>query len=225
MKSLHKIIVMALAVMTVIAAGIGLLQRRTYTDISRNQNPTETMQVAMWLDEISPDHMEFLKENLPDSPIILRVKGTGKIAYHYFQNLQQATIQEVYKGSDLSVGEDIYLANGSRCYLFSKNQANCGFVNDCQAGQDYLVFLQEKILTPQKEAYPVYTVMPYVIEPIFNYSDIQNKVVSVSLDQILVPYAEVADNEFFAGSESGLAHWLALKRQMLQLYPAGDKLP
>lgn len=211
--------VIFLSIITLIAAIIGCIFRFSYTDITADGEPMLSMSVAMWLDEINPDHMNFLEEQLPDSSYILRVQGTGEIEYKFHQNLQHVKVIAVYKGADLKPNADIYITIGSDYFILDEMQANCGFVNHCQAGREYLVFLNERILTPQREPYPVFAFEGYIIEPMFCYDDIENTVIPVNIDHIIAPYAKVKANEFFVGDQASLEHWLELKDHLLSLYP------
>ena len=163
-----------------------------------------------------------MAQELPASPIILRVSPTDEIEHHFGRSVQRVTVSQVFAGEELAVGDEFYLTC-VRWSVFVRSDGQAierGFVNILREGSDYLVFL----LTDSGMAnrgLPLYFLnIDQFIAPVFCYEDIANTFVTPAGRTTYVPYTQVKDNEFFAASQAGLDAWSALKQEMLRKYPA-----
>lgn len=214
-NKLCSILVVVALFITII---IGIIYRQSYTNITAQPNPLENFSVALWDVNIGPPNlMDILRDELPESQFIIRAKSLGQIDYVYKAKKQLVEVLEVYKGDELEVGDVIWVVAGGPLF-FEVMTANMGFVNVMEANQEYLIFLEEKIETMNKNEV-VYGVPGFIISPIFSYNDYDHEILSVSEDNRYVPYKEVKDNEFFVSSEEALQALMNLKHDLLQLYP------
>ena len=133
-------------------------------------------------------------------------------------------IDEIYKGTDLSVGETIHI-------IFNRWRLNTtvepgsverGFVNVLKENEEYLIFLSEKVEPLYEENAPIYRLVEEgVIAPIFSYEEHENIIAELGEYEYstYVRYEKVKDNEFFAVTEAGMETMLSLKEKMLEQYP------
>lgn len=213
----NKICSILVAAALFIAIIIGIIYRQSYTNITAQPNPLENFSVALWDVNIGPpDFIDLLRDELPESNFIIRVKSLGQIEYLFKAKKQLVEVLEVYKGDEIEVGDVIWVAGGP--LFFDGMTANMGFVNVMEPNQEYLIFLEEKLETMNKKEV-VYGVPGFIISPIFSYNDYDHEILSVSEGNRYVPYKEVKNNEFFVSSEEALQALMNLKHDLLQLYP------
>lgn len=213
----NKICSILVAAALFIAIIIGIIYRQSYTNITAQPNPLENFSVALWDVNIGPpDFIDLLRDELPESNFIIRVKSLGQIEYLFKAKKQLVEVLEVYKGDEIEVGDVIWVAGGP--LFFDGMTANMGFVNVMEPNQEYLIFLEEKLESMNKKEV-VYGVPGFIISPIFSYNDYDHEILSVSEGNRYVPYKEVKNNEFFVSSEEALQALMNLKHDLLQLYP------
>lgn len=213
----NKICSILVAAALFIAIIIGIIYRQSYTNITAQPNPLENFSVALWDVNIGPpDFIDLLRDELPESNFIIRVKSLGQIEYLFKAKKQLVEVLEVYKGDEIEVGDVIWVAGGP--LFFDGMTANMGFVNVMEPNQEYLIFLEEKLESMNKKEV-VYGVPGFIISPIFSYNDYDHELLSVSEGNRYVPYKEVKNNEFFVSSEEALQALMNLKHDLLQLYP------
>lgn len=214
----NKICSILVAAALFIAIIIGIIYRQSYTNITAQPNPLENFSVALWDVNIGPPNfMDILRDELPESQFIIRAKSLGQIEYRFKIKKQLVEVLEVYKGDELKAGDVIWVTSLGSRFFFQDMTANMGFVNVMEPNQEYLIFLEEKLESMNKNEV-VYGVPGFIISPIFSYNDYDHKIISVS-DGVSVPYKEVKDNEFFVSSEEALQALMNLKHDLLQLYP------
>ena len=215
----NKISSIIVVVSLFIAITIGIIFRQTYTNITAQPNPLENFSVALFDTDMGPENlMDIMRDELPDSNMIIRAKSFGEIDFRFKRNNQLIEVLEVYKGDELEVGDEIWVTASSWGLFFDDMTANLTFVNVMKPDQEYLIFLDEKVETMDDEEV-VYSIPSFIIPPIFSYSDHDNKILNVSENNRYVPYKEVKDNEFFVSSKEALEGILSLKDEMLELYP------
>lgn len=217
---MRRAVLLVIAVSILCLAGFGLYHRSSHTDYTADEDRMLEMTVPAWLDEINPQHMEFLSRSLPDSPIILKVEGSDDVIHEYYQNIQRVKVLQVYRGDDLQQGEDIFIAYGMDQYDFNEERHHTGFVNYCKPEREYLVFLERRIEGVQKHIDPLYEIVSFIIAPVFAYEPVEHVIVpGVSMDEYYVPFREVRENDFFAGDQEALKNWLALNEALTAKYP------
>jgi hypothetical protein len=178
------------------------------------------MSVPAWLDDINPEHMSSLRKLLPDSSIIIKIEATGEIIHEYYQNIQRVKVLKVYKGEDIYEGNEIFIVQGMDQYDFNEMCHHTGFVNHCKSGQEYLVFIENRIDGVQKRIDPLYQVASFLITPIFSYTPVNHVIVDgVTIDDYYVSYKDIKNNHFFAGDQQALDNWLNLNELMTSKYP------
>ena len=198
----------------------GISKRQTYTDLRNEENYLEQMQVAELPENLVSAQCERMAQELPNAPLILRVKVLEDVEYLFSTSRQKIRVQEIYAGDDLNIGDEIYLT--SRCLLSVNNElktVECGFVNIPKVGFEYLIFAEERV-DALNEPIPVYRLCgDYSIAPIFCYEDFPHIITPTNGETKYVPYTVVQDNEFFAETENGFQIWNELKNRILTVYP------
>ena len=84
-------------------------------------------------------------------------------------------------------------------------------------GDEYMIFIDEKIETEIYEDV-IYQIGGFAITPVFNYKNVENKVIETTLDEPFVKYGEVRDNEFFCSNEETLAALKKFKYEMMSQF-------
>lgn len=207
----------------ILAAGaFGIANRKTYTDITKENNYQEQLQVAEIPGELAVSSCLEMEKTLPELPVILRVRFLGEVEYLFGTSRQKVCVQEVYAGDLIQKGDVVYVTAGWN--VIAENGtviAELGFVNLPKTDSDYLIFISDKLESLDKSL-PVYKIYDEtLINPIFRYGDVENSIVSVGEENTYVPYIEVRDNEFFTTSKDGIQAWKVLKGKMLKTYPIG----
>ncbi len=211
-----------LTMCAILAAAIyGHSKRKTYTDLSGAADYLDQLQVAELPEQFAVGSCEELSKVLPDSPIILRVAAVGDIEHLFMASRQLVSVKEVYAGSGMLAGQDIYLiSNHWRLSLdHNPDSIERGFVNIMKIGAEYLVFIVRRV-EGLCEPVPIYELYDdSFIAPIFCYEELDNEIIKTEGQTTYVPYYMVKNNEFFAETEQGLRAWEKLKSEMLARYP------
>ena len=152
-------------------ACFGISRRKSYTDIRNEENYLNQMQVAELPEKFVLEDCERLVQILPNVPFILRVQVLGDVEFLYGDSRQKVRVQEVYAGSNLIVGDEIYLTG--RCALSISSEPKsieCDFINIPRAGYEYLVFVEEQVDAPnESDLYALFG--DSYIAPLFCYED------------------------------------------------------
>lgn len=222
----RKLIATLAAFVIIAAGGFGAVEKRTYTNLNADKSPETLMQfrVAEIPEELALNTVERMKTELDDSAYIVRVKAQGIYEALFYVNRQAVQVQEVYHGVELLPGDEIWIASERWSFSFDDQDgrtANTGFINALNEGEEYLVFLSEKIEPLQKEERAVYRMNEaFLMVPVFSYTEHDNKIVPVFGETTYVDYADVADNEFFTTTEAGMNAILEFKQDLLERYPS-----
>lgn len=203
------------------AMAFGIAKKQTYTDLTKQENYLEQLQVAELTENIAERQCFVMQQSLPNAPIILRIKATGEIEHLFQVDRQKAVIQKVYAGNGLEEEQEIYVFSDHWQLVLDENTDSLerGFVNIMETGTEYLIFAEELVEGERTDILSVKLYDDFYIAPVFCYKDCQNVVMPVMGDTVYVSYKDVADNEFFVASEEALQMVENLKEQMLQLYP------
>ena len=218
---LKKIIAVVTILTLIGVTGFGMYVKKEYTDLSNEDGYLDKLYVAELTYDLASEECDLLKNELPLSNLIIRVKVTGDLEHLFKADRQKAEICEIYKGEDLKIGEEIYLIsdNWSLVTTYEPMSLQRGFVNILNTGSEYLVFC-DRIVIEAPEKIPVAMICEdYFFTPVFSYDDHTNIIVPVSEDSTYVSYEFVRDNEFFAASQEALECMLELKSELLSLYP------
>ena len=213
--------VIAIAVLA--AAVWGISAKGSYTDWSSEENYLDSFDVAEMLETTCSRSCESMRDYLDDSPIIAQVTCTGDVEHLFYASQQPVTVSKVFKGGELSEGDEIYLTSSSWCLLVENNfhAIERGYVNIMKSGPEYLVFVTEQV--GESNDVPVYSLNSVsIVAPVFCYEDVQNVIIPVPIENTYVPYKEVQNNEFFVTSQESLDMILALKNEFVQKYPMSE---
>lgn len=222
-KHFIKIYCCVIAVAVMAAAAWGISAKESYTDWPSEENYLDSFDVAEMLETTCARSCESMRENLDDSPIIAQVTCTGDVEHLFYASQQPVTVSKVFKGENLSEGDEIYLTSSSWCLLVENNfhAIERGYVNIMKSGAEYLVFVTEQV--GESNDVPVYSLNSVsIVAPVFCYEDIQNVIIPVPIENTYVPYKEVQNNEFFVTSQESLDMILALKNEFVQKYPMSE---
>lgn len=203
------------------AALFGMIKRRTYTNLQEQENYLEQLQVAELPEEIAENTCTLMRQSLPEANIILRVKVTGEIEHLFGVDRQKVCIQEVYTGSELEEGTEIYLI--SRHWKLAltgdPHSLERGFVNILSVGSEYLVFAQQ-VVESLEEGIPIVKLYDdFYLTPVFCYENRINVIFPTTGETTYVPYGKVKNNEFFIESERALQILETFKEELLAMYP------
>lgn len=212
-------------VILIISVSIGLYTRSTYTDYNTDENAMSNFAVAISREEVFGNQLDFIKETADDENIILAVKCEDTYTYRFGCTTQKVSVEKVFKGDDVNVGDTFHLAKYNSLISRSKDgnyngkkYINMGYVNEMIVGKTYLVFLDRKI---EKEGYDTVYINSdkFIVSPIFCYDDIDNVPVELKEDDSnYVFYDEVKDNEFFIDSEKSNMKIKELKKELFLKY-------
>lgn len=136
---------------------LGICNRRCYTDYRNNSKLMDTLYVAALPEDLTLLHCNLLAENLNNVPYILQVTISNETEHLFNISQQQVRVDEVYNGEGISGGEDIIIFSDHWNLSLTNEPYSLerGFINQLKVGEKYLVFLSEKIETPQ-QSFPVY---------------------------------------------------------------------
>jgi hypothetical protein len=220
----RKLLLFLTAGIFLAAMALGIVKKQTYTDLTKQENYLSQIQVAELPESIAENECAVMCKSLPDSSIILRVKVIGDIEHMFQVDRQKAVIQEVYAGTGLKQGDEIYIFSENWQLVLDGNPDSIqrGFVNIMEVGTEYLVFAENICEDWGTDTLSVQLYDEFYIAPVFCYEEHQNVIIPTSGDSTYVPYKEVMDNEFFVTSEETLQVMNALKNQMLSLYPRDE---
>lgn len=217
-----KVYVLIISLIILASAFYGITKRHTYTDFSKNHSYLDDFAVAQLPERVALAQYEEIETMLSQAPIILKVNAVGPIENLFRISQQEVRIQEVYRGENVNVGEEIYLISESwELNLYGNpNSIERGFVNILNEGEEYLVFIAEQVIPLEESTIPVYRLMENsVIAPVFSYKEHENIIWEVDEYSTYVPYKEVRENEFFAVTDKTMDMMLNLKEKMIALYP------
>lgn len=201
------------------AMTIGLLGRKTFTDVCKEEDYISHLYVAELPEDIVETVVEELEEQLEKAPYILIVTPTKEMDYFFHSGCQEVLVQKVKKGPMELTDRIISLSFRSWSIVKYDKQITmqCGFVNRMQDGVSYLVFLEEPYeAANRKEIYPFCA--DNFLATMFRTDNAENVVCQTDAFTTYVPYQEVCNNEFFVTTEKGLDMLLGFKQKMLERY-------
>lgn len=201
-------------VIIIIELIIGVICRTTFT----NYNDLKYYNVALIEEEFLQDIQENLDEQYEKSKYIVKVKCISDVTFSFLRTYQLVEIEKVFKGSELTKGEQINVSTYSSRIYFDDMSVNMGFVNAMNKGEEYLVFLSE-VKKSEEYATQIYLTPETIVTPIFAYDNHQNAIVPAKYeDYLIVNYTDVENNEFFATSEEGVSILNDVKQRLIRKY-------
>lgn len=119
----------------------GIFEKRTYTNIAEDKSYLDELYVAQLPENICLEETENLSVNLPQVPVIIRVSVLGDVEHIGGTSRQLVKVEDVYKGTEPAVGQDIYLtcSRWSLSLYSEPYSIERGFVNIMEVGGEYLV--------------------------------------------------------------------------------------
>ena len=169
-----RIITVAVLVVFLAAGVFGVIKRQTYTDTASENNYMDRLNVALLPEKNVISCCNALAEELPNVPIILKVKCMDEMEYVFGAGQQKVHVEEIFKGSEL-VGEEelyVYSERWGLSLTVAPVSAELGFVNVMEPGEEYLVFLSgKKVRIPGKDTRGYEMFSDMLLLPVFLYGD------------------------------------------------------
>ena len=156
----------------------GIFEKRTYTNIAEDKSYLDELYVAQLPENICLEETENLSVNLPQVPVIIRVSVLGDVEHIGGTSRQLVKVEDVYKGTEPAVGQDLYLpcSRWSLSLYSEPYSIERGFVNIMEVGGEYLVFIENQV-DGLGEKIPVYQVyVENAFTPIFSYQKHENNI-------------------------------------------------
>lgn len=201
-------------------ACFGVVKRGTYTDITRDNTYLDEIHVAQIPEELCVSECERLAEELPSVSEVVRVTPLKGVEHLAGTSRQLVRVDEVYQGTALEEGEEIYVTFYRWSLSLSDEPFSIerGFVNVMDTEEAYLLFLEGQAdgLGEQTPVYRLYG--ESVIAPVFSYKEHDDRSADMVLGSTYVLYGQVRENEFFGVSQAALDALAELKRKMLERY-------
>lgn len=198
----------------------GIFEKRTYTNIAEDKSYLDELYVAQLPENICLEETENLSVNLPQVPVIIRVSVLEDVEHIGGTSRQLVKVEDVYKGTEPAVGQDIYLtcSRWSLSLYSEPYSIERGFVNIMEVGEEYLVFIENQA-DGLGEKIPVYQVyVENAFTPIFSYQEHENNICETGGESTYVKYNQVCENEFFATTQKGMDALVGLKKEMIEKY-------
>lgn len=209
-----------------VTVGFGVFGRMFYqshTDVTSEPGYLDNFSVAEMTEDVSEISGVEMKQSLPEAPVILRVTALAEPEPEFNLYLYPFRIEQVYKGENLEVGDEIRVGRFSRGLIVEREGGRyleAGFVNVPKQGKEYLVFLSDYIVKDGSRLVGFFQEGEAIAPlPMFCYEDIPNTQVEVTGFSTYVSYRDVKDSEFFGTTPKSAAYWEQLKAEMLQKYP------
>ena len=140
---MRKRIVCIVTICVILACMVlGIVKRRSYTNITAEENYMNKLQVALLPEQIAITACEELQEILPSAPIVMQVKTVGELENVFYTSRQRVKIEKIYSGKDIKE-EEIYVYSDHWKISLSAEPESMerGFVNVMEVGKKYLIFL------------------------------------------------------------------------------------
>lgn len=162
---------------------------------------------------------------LEESGYIAAVRCEERSYFRYSCTTQKVVVEHVFKGEGIREGDIIEIAKaGSAIFRFDGKEyegmssINLDFTNEMQQGNTYLVFLDRRINTHDKDIV-IYETEDFLLAPVFCYRNIVNEPCSViSEENYSARYSDVMGNEYFLKSENDIGKMAAYKDKLLAKY-------
>ena len=204
----------------IVVTAFGMYEKKTYTDIAEDKSYLDEIYVAQLPENICLDEAENLSKSLPQVPVILRVSVLGDVEHIGGTSRQLVKVEEVYKGTDLKVEQEIYITcrRWSLSLYSEPYSIERGFVNIMEVGEEYLAFIENQV-DGLGEKIPIYQIyVENAFTPIFSYREHENNVCETGSGSTYVKYNQVRENEFFAATQRGMDALVGLKKEMVEKY-------
>ena len=223
---MKKIYVVILCALLIIFTGVGMVLRSTYESFGEMDNPLSGMMVA----EISSTLLESQAnvaqlDLMLESKYILAVECTGELDFYYNSAVQKCKVVSVFKGKDISEGEEIEIVRSTSINTGSdfdgtayegENSIALSFTNEMKIGEVYLVFLNHKIANSEN----MYIDPQFIFSHIYSYNYTDNTAKELINDMATyVYYDDVCDNEYFLVDDSENEIIKEIKDYLFEKFP------
>lgn len=221
-----RYIVGALVVVVIISVGMGVYCKSTYRDFDQEENVLDDFAVALIDDEFLEWQLQVMDEKLSESNIIVAAKCEETFTYRYSCVTQKVCVINVFKGEGINEGDKIEIARAATLLSIDEDSKfndkyliNMGFVNEMVPGKTYLIFMDRKINTYDKDINIYIQSDKYMLAPIFCYEEITNIPRDTSDEySTYIDYRDVKENEFFIMSKESVEKISSMKEKLLKEY-------
>lgn len=204
-------------VMFLIAAILGVMCKNTFT----NYNKLAYFNVGELPGNMIPNLIKNESKVLEGSKYILKVTPLKDVEFDSLCTKQKVKVLSVFKGENVGAGDEFYVIKSDASLNCQEpRDTNMNFVNEMKGGQDYLVFLDRKLIIPEKSNGIFFITPQTTIPPIYSYNDRENVIIPIPEDAetTYVAYEKVRDNEFFVTNQNGLDELNAFKKELTDKY-------
>ena len=209
----------------------GLYEKQFHRDVlGDSENPIEDGVFDDFLvGVLSEDYAKILTENmkevLPYSPNILKIRVLSEPEFEAFFYGFDVRVEKVFAGDEFYAGEKFFLTDLSWITFFDDSfyeegakTMNMGFSNLLFKDKEYLVFLDNKKDTI--DGRNLGTLPGYSISPVFSYEETKSYPhESVISGSNVAYYSDLKNSEFFCSTQKAVDYVYELKRYLLELYP------
>ena len=216
---MKKLLSVISVLLFIIPCCVGFVCKRSYTDVSKNQNPFDSFEVGL-LSEFSSQYLEEYFDNSleDDSKYILKVTPVKPMEFAFKCYSEPVKVIEVFKGDDIKINDEINIARSSSAVYWNMNNTNSintGFVNKMNEGEEYLIFLGNKLDCGIKT---VCKTTSCVVAPIFSYTSHNSSIAQGNNGISSTNYTNVNENEFFIEDDYSLDVLEKLKNKFISKY-------
>lgn len=210
-----------------IGAIFGIKTRKTYKEYKNFDDYAVAEMPGKMVDAMLAEN----KSSLEKSKYILEVEVMEDVKIGQGILSQKVKVKKVIRGKGIREKSQFYIASADRSVICrdvpkdvkAKGTLELYFVNCMKKGEDYLVFLDRKVVAEGGKIYYV----PKIswIPTYFSSNKKENKIVKIPKEQshTYINYSEVRENEFFVDTESGLRKLNEFKREILNKYQISGK--
>ncbi len=220
---IEKILVLLLTLMGLI---LGIYSKSTYTNIMEEEDILDSFETA----ELAGDWLSANEEILADQEYAIKCRVISGPTYSFRTFTYKVEVLEVFKGSDLNVGDEINIWRGSWSVRASEKRIDLGYINTLSTEKEYMVFLSERLDIPEEKYGVVYAMSGDIIgAPIFCYDDDFERVCApLSTEEdygSYVSYSLIKNNEFFASNETIMQSAYEYKYRVMSTYDSSYVAP
>lgn len=215
-----KIIIGLSIILVVILAGVGVIFRMNVKNTYNTEEGRDDLYIAVMDKSIAEGPLDHQKEILQASPVIIKAKSLGGSEYVYKNLKQEVEVQQVIKGDgQISEGDRVYVVGTGERYTNQNGDkcVNCKFMNFMQAGDEYLIFLQEKVDWEVEDDIAVYSMNFDAIT--LQYVNLNKNQTEISTNEERFQlYKDVKHLEFYTNDIEVLNKWNQIKSELIEEY-------
>lgn len=206
-------------VLVIILLSVGISFRRNIKDTYNTEEGRDNLYIAC-MEKSLLEMLGYTKEFLQESKIIIKAKSLGGSEYVYENLKQEVEVQQVIRGGEyISEGDRVYIVGTGERYKNEEGNicVNCKFMNFMQEGEEYLIFIDEKLDWSIEEDIAFYNMNKDALTMQYinlnrNQSEVCKKEGKFQL------YKDVKQFEFYTNDEEVLKLLNQIKEELIEEY-------